>query len=82
MKTTKTKITDNSISLERSKAITERRKTSQSEYANVNSYKHFLSVPSANHPYIKWAVGLRAYDPPKTLTSSNSMPPDTYYKTI
>ena len=80
MKTTR--LTEKSLSLSRNKAKTERKITSLSEYANVNTYKHFLAVPTANDPYIKWAIGLRAYDPPRTLSNSGSMPPDTYYKTI
>ena len=80
MKTSKA--SENSAPNNRSRAISERRRINTTEYANVNSCKHFLAVPSANHPYIKWAVGLRAYDPPKTLAVSSSAPPETYYKSI
>lgn len=68
----------------KSKILTDRKKTSTSEYANVNSYKHFLAVPSANQSYIQWAFGLRSNFDPKSTgnTASASAPPETYYKTI
>ena len=50
------------------------------ERANVNSYKHFLAVPTTSDPYIKWASGLRDYHHSKILASSGSVPPEVYYK--
>ena len=50
------------------------------ERANVNSYKHFLAVPTSSDPYIKWASGLRDYNHSKILATSGSMPPEVYYK--
>ncbi len=67
--------------LSKSKLLTDRKKTTSSEFANVNSYKHFLAIPSANHSYIQWAFGLRSGQVTKS-TNTISAPPETYYKTI
>ena len=56
-------------------------KSKTAEYANANTYRHFLAVPATGYSYIQWAFGLRSHSTAQ-LTTTIPAPPETFHKTI
>ena len=56
-------------------------KTKGTDYANANTYRHFLAVPATGHSYIQWAFGVRSHSTAQ-LTKTIPAPPETFHKTI